>query len=181
MKWISTIILIAGIVFGASCNNSSNTNPNLLVTPAQDSVSKGSYLQISFPSGTGDTESFNINDLILNNQVVISMSATTALMQPDSLFATTILVTDHKSQKISLNLSVTDTNKLEEIGNYYVVTNNSTFTDYSKGANKNYAVSIGSHVKITHDGPDCITGQVYLNLYYNHVISQATGNFKIFH
>jgi hypothetical protein len=178
MKRIFALLLVSGIVYLTSCKDSAN--PNLLVTPAQDSISKGSYFKINYSSSPGVSDSFNISDLILNNQVVISMTANTNLVLPDSFYSAKILITDHRSQKMSLSLYVFDSTTYRDTL-YYRIDNSSTFTDYSKGENKNYSVATGSYVKISHDGADCVTGTFMLNLYYNHLVSPATGSFKIFH
>ena len=175
-------MLIAGLVYLSSCNNKS-ANTNLLITPTMDSVSKGSYFIISYADKqhpTDTVEKFALNDLILNNQAVISMTTTTVCRPPDSLYYATVQITDYKYKKIALNLSVFDSSR-HDTGYYKVVNNNSTFTDYSRGENKNFSIGLGSYIHVTHNGSDCMTGTFSFDLYYNHTTTNATGSFKIFH
>lgn len=148
-----------------------------------DTVSKGSYFKITFkdmqhPNDTA--ESFTINDLIVNNKSIFTLYGKTVVTPPDSLYTAKIMITDHKSEKISMNLFLFDSTKVL-IGEYKVPNNLSTLTDYTRGENKTYTIAVGSIVNITHDGADCVTGTFTLNLYYDHVTSPATGSFKIFH
>ena len=181
MKRIFALMLI-GIAYLSSCNKD-NQNTNLLAEPQMDSVSKGSYFQIKFKDmqhPNDSMESFYINDLILNNQAIFTIIGKTVVTPPDSLYTARIQITDHKLQKMSLDLSLFDSSKVL-VGDYKVFNNQSTFTDYTRGENKTYSIGVGSIVSIAHDGADCITGTFTLNLYYNHVFSPATGSFKIFH
>ncbi len=79
-----------------------------------------------------------------------------------------------------MNLSIVNIYK-SDTGHFKVVNNESTFTDYTRGENKTFSIAVGSDVYITHNAADCITGTLSLSLYYDHVATPATGNFKIFH
>lgn len=183
MKRIFALLLSVGMVYLSSCNNDTQ-DTNLLVVPAKDSVSKGSYFQIAFNDlqrPNDSTHAFLINDLILNNKAVYTLQASMVCRPPDSLFAISILITDHSSKQMAMKLYLEDSTKTM-LGNYYLVNNQSTFTDYSRGENKNFAIALkGSVVNITHEASDCMTGTFTLQLYYDKQTTPATGSFKIFH
>ena len=174
MRRISTLLLIAVIVYLSSCSND-NKNTNLLITPSVDSVSQGSLIDFSFKD-----KHFYINDLSLNNSPVITTTVKFARLATDSSWTAAIIETDHRSTRMSLNLMVArDTDNVEGI--YFVTTTSSTFTDFSSGENKTYAIAPGSSVTITHSDASYVTGTFALNMHYNHDTALAYGSFKIFH
>jgi hypothetical protein len=177
MKSIVTIILLlAGILCLSSCSNKDTKTINYTHVPSADSVSKGSTLTIAL--GTIDT--FTLTDLTVTATPIEFLYASDIFNVNDSFWMATILVTDYRLKQIALNLNATNTNPNHiDTGYYYVTTNNSTLTDYSKGENKTYTVTIGSWLHITRSYSPVI-GTMSLNLYYNHATITATGNFSIY-
>ena len=178
MGRIATLLLLTGVLYLSSCTNNS-TNTNLNIVPSVDSVSKGSYVNVTFTPGF--PKYFYLNDLIVSNSPVISESAIINNIAPDSFWSFALVLTDHKAKTISINLSAYNGTTTLIDTFYYVNTNGSTLTDYSGGANQTYSISIGSWVYITHSDPSYMTGKLHLNLYYDHDTTLAYGDFKIFH
>jgi hypothetical protein len=178
MKSFFTIALIAGIVYLSSCNNKTD---NLTPVP-MDSVSKGSYLQLSFGS-----KNFNIVDLSVNNSPVYTIVASTiATDQYDTLWDANLVETDHKSTQMSLSMrafhdSVGITHDSSGRGVYHVLDNNSTLTDHSTGQNRVYTILPGSTMTVQATGNYYIQGYLNLRLKYNYDTSlTASGNFKYY-
>ena len=175
MKSILTLLLIAGTFYLSSCNKNDTPVTNPVIIPKADSVTKGGYLQFSY-----NGENFTINDLVVQQQVVYSLFANTMASDvSDTLYISQIQMTDHQSKTISLNLTTYNNTSLSPIGTYLVRTNDCTFTDFTNGENRVFAVSIGSVVNLTNTGYTT-EGTLQLNLYYNRTSYPATGSFKIY-
>jgi hypothetical protein len=139
-------------------------------------VSKGSYVHLHFRY-----REFFLHDLIVSNSPVITTSARVSNVAPDSFWSAAVIVTDHTSKTMSLNLSVFNSTIYMD-STYYVLNNGSTLTDFTAGQNRTWSVSLAnSWIFITHADANYVTGKVNLNLYYDHDTTLAYGDFKIFH
>jgi hypothetical protein len=177
MGRIATLLLLTGVLYLSSCSNN-NTTTSLYVVPSVDSVTKGSYVNVTF---TSLPKHFYLNDMIVSNSPVISETAVINNIAPDSLWSLALIITDHKAKTISINLSAFDSTTTLVDTFYYVMGNGSTLTDFSGGTNLTYSISIGSWIYVTHSDPSYMTGKLHLNLYYDHDTTLAYGDFKIFH
>jgi hypothetical protein len=172
MKRILTIALLAGMTGLFSCsNNSKNDN---LTPPVEDTVSKGSYLKLSFNS-----KDFNITDISVNNSPLYTLTSTTIPTDMyDTLWSLNVVGKDFKMKQISLNLTASNHT---DTGTYAVLTNGSTLSDFTTGQNKNYTIVTGSTVHISSTNGGYVAGELNLNLRYNYDSATfATGTFKIF-
>jgi hypothetical protein len=175
MKNIFVLLLICGIVGLSSCGNGGNSPTPVIAGP--DSTSKGGNLEITFVNDSGTTEHFNIIDYVKSNVAIYSLYASAIYSATDSLYHLKVQVVDYKMKQIGLYLELTNTTAT---GLYYVRTNSSTFTDYSRGQNLTYGISVGSTVNITQASYP-IEGSFNLGMYHNHDVIPATGSFKIYY
>ncbi len=173
MKSIITVLLLSCLFGLSSCSEDSGTT-NLVTVPVEDTITKGSYLQIAFLD-----KSFYISDISVNNSPIYEMFANSLFNDRDSIWSSKLVLTDYRNQKMALYLN-TKTNNANNIGKYFVQDNTSTLTDFSGGENKNYAITTGSHIEITTYASQYLEGSLYLNLRYNYAYYVATGHFKIF-
>ena len=168
MKYICSILFVTAIALFSSCDKGTT---NLFAVTPGDTTSKGSTIDISFNS-----KDLAVYDYSINGSPVITISSN-IMQASSSAWNGQIVVTDYKQNQFALNLNCV--NSTQE-GTYTVLDNNSTFTDDSVGLHKVYSIGVGSTVTITQANYP-IEGTMNLNLYYNHVMTPATGSFKIYH
>jgi hypothetical protein len=164
------IALMTGVLYFSSCSD--NKNDNLNVRP-DDSVSKGSYVQLQYSN-----KSYFIHDLVLNSSPVYTMAASTiATDQFDTMFTGTVLLSDFKSKQIRINMvAINDS----ATGIYTVRNNVSTLVDNSEGKNKKYSIALGSKMNILVSDIYYIEGTLDLILRSNYDSTNATGTFRIY-
>jgi len=179
MRNIFTFLLLAGVIYFSSCNSGGNsTTKALQVFPSTDTVTKGSYIQLSWTNLSGVTESYYITDLSVNNSPLYEIGSTVT-ENADSTWASKIILKDFTKKQIALNLSM-ENPTLTNSGTYSVLNNSSTLTDYSLGQNKTYSISQGSYALYNTVGGTFIQGTLNLNLVYNFQSVNATGSFLIY-
>lgn len=180
MKRFYTLILIAGLAYLCSCSNNSNT----VVTPKADSVSNGSYINMNLRPDTAD--SFKVYDYTLNKTPVYKIYGEKSVVYniTDTQYVMKIQLTDYRSSKVALNLTAYRRSTVDT-GDYFVNTNTSTLTDFTKGENKTYAIALDTGV-LAHatlhlsTGTYPLKGTFSLRLRYNYDTSRATGRFVIY-
>ncbi len=171
MKKIFMVLLLPVVLYLSSCKDK-YTIP--VPTPG-DTTTNNSFMTVMYGNDT-----FAIKDLKVNNSPFYALYARIHRNYnfTDSSWQARLEVWDYKYQKISLNMDLVNTTPIDT-GDYYITMNTSTLTDYSDGQDKIYRIGLGSVVHIS-SAEYPITGYMNLNLYYNHAVTQATGNFKIF-
>ena len=179
MKRIAVASLIAcSVALGlSSCTKTSTPVTNLPVVPSSDSVSNGSYLQIYFGS-----KSFYVKDLAVAKSVVHSLYIKTAASDASNMkFIGQMQVTDHLRKMVSINITATNDTSLSGtgIGQYTLVTNTSTLTDYSDGENKTYSIMIPDSYFTVDSIGLYYEGSFYFNMNYNNQGVGAYGTYKI--
>lgn len=171
MRKIFMVLLLPVVLYLSSCKD----NYTIPVPTPGDTTTNKSYMNVMFGNDT-----FAIKDLKVNNSPFYALYARVNRNYSftDSSWQARLEVWDYKYQKISLNMDLVNTTPIDT-GDYFITTNTSTLTDYSDGEDKIYRIGLGSVVHISSvEYP--ITGYMNLNLYYNHAVTQATGDFKIF-
>ena len=168
MKYIFTILSLSVLACFSSCDKGTT---NLFAVTPGDTTTKGSSIELSFNSKT-----VGVTDYSINGSPFITISAS-ILQANDVTWDNKIVVTDYKLNQFGLNLSSVNSTSS---GTYTVTDNSSTFTDDSSGIHKTYSIGVGSTVTITQANYP-IEGTMNLNLYYNHVLTPATGSFKIYY
>jgi hypothetical protein len=178
-NFLIAMLLFTGVTYLSSCSYKVDGTTNSLIVPPADSVSINSNVVTYYNNDT-----FNIHDLTVKNLPIESISASNTYNPADSIWATTIVLTDYTKTEISLNLTAYR-DSANPVGIYVVNTNSSTFTDFSTGQNRTYSVMEwqpttmkGSSITLTQTHP--ITGTFSLLLLYNNDTIPATGTFLIY-
>lgn len=175
MRAIFTALMLTCVCYLSSCSSNDNNNTVTLPTAA-DSTTNTSYMQLSFAGKT-----FTVRDLKVRHQPIHSLFADVMASDVnDTLFIGQLQLTDHESKILNVNMTIYNNSSMSSVGTYYVTTNTSTVTDFTEGANKTYAVGVGSTVEITNTSIS-VDGTMNLDLYFNYNHYPATGTFTIYH
>lgn len=172
-NFFTSLLLLSGVLYLSSCSNKVDGTTNSLIIPPEDSVTVNSTIILYYNNDT-----FVIHDLTVKNLPIESFFASDPYNPTDSIWTTTIVLTDYLKKQISLNLTA-NRDSSSALGIYYVTTNSSTLTDYTNGENRVYSIMEGSYLTITASNYP-ITGTMALTLRYNNDTIPATGTFSIY-
>lgn len=174
MKTLFTALFVFGALYFSSCTKLGTPVTNVPPVPKTDTVTNLGYMNITFGGKT-----YNMPHMVVTKSPVHTLIALTkSFDQQDTLWISQIQVTDHKSKIFSIDLTSYNISSGAAVGTYDIRDNSSTFTDFTEGKNRVYAVSQGGTINITSSGYTT-KGNFNINLHYNSQDYPASGTFEI--